>query len=71
MISLKKLLDLPRFSDLKMITDESLLTDQIIKSVEITETPDVANFIPKNVLVLSTGMAFEDKPADLIPFIRS
>ena len=71
MISLKKLLDLPRFSDLKMITDESLLTDQIIKSVEITETPDVANFIPKNVLVLSTGMAFEDKPADLIPFIES
>lgn len=71
MVSLKKILDIPRFSDLKVVTDEALLNNQNIQSVEITETPDVANYIPKNVLVLSTGMAFEEKPTDLIPFIES
>lgn len=71
MISLKKLLDIPRFTDLQLITDEKLLNNQVIDSVEITETPDVANYIPKNVLVLTTGMAFQNKQKDLIPFIQS
>lgn len=71
MISLKKLLEIPRFSDLEILTNRENLNQQIIDSVEITETPDVANFIPKNVLVLSTGMAFEDKQENLIPFIES
>lgn len=71
MVSLKKILSLPRFSDLKVLTNKDLLTDRMIQSVEITETPDVANYIPKNVLVLSTCMAFEDKQDDLIPWIDS
>ncbi|UUX35319.1 PucR family transcriptional regulator [Fundicoccus culcitae] len=71
MISLKTLLDTPRFSDLKLITDESSINDRIIESVEITETPDVEKFIPKNVLILSTGMVFKNKQENLIPFIDS
>lgn len=71
MISLKSLLDIPRFSDLKLVTDNDLLNDNIIESVEITETPDIENYIPKNVLVLSTGMAFKDDQTEFIPFIQS
>ncbi len=71
MISLKSLLDIPRFSDLKLVTDKELLNDNIIESVEITETPDIENYIPKNVLVLSTGMAFKDDQTEFIPFIQS
>lgn len=71
MVSLKKILNLPRFSDLKIITNKDLLTDRMIQSVEITETPDVANYIPKDVFVISTCMAFEDKQDELIPWIDS
>lgn len=71
MISLKKLLSIPRFSDLTLVTNENLLNHQIIQSVEITETPDIANFIPSNVLILTTGMAFEGQQEEMIPFIDS
>ena len=71
MISLKSLLKTPRFSDLQLVTDLEKLDDKIIESVEITETPDVEKYIPKNVLILSTGMIFKKKQEDLIPFIDS
>lgn len=71
MISLKELLQTPRFSDLNLLTDSKILNDNIIDTVEITETPDVSKFIPKNVLILSTAMVFQDKQEDLIPFIDS
>ena len=62
MISLKKLLEIPRFSDLKIITNEKLLSDQIIKSVEITETPDVANYIPKMFLFYQQAWHLKKTP---------
>src|SRR5699024_9228604 len=71
MISLKDLLETPRFSDLKLLTQPEHLGDHVIDSVEITETPDVEKFIPKNVLVLSTAMVFKDNQEKFIPFIDS
>lgn len=71
MISLKDLLNTPRFSDLDLLTNQSILTDHIIDSVEITETPDVEKFIPKNVLILTTAMVFQDDQKELMPFIDS
>lgn len=43
---LAEVLALPRFSDLQLLSSHSNLT-QPLESVEITETPDVADFIPK------------------------
>lgn len=71
MISLKDLLQIPRFSDLKLLTESELLNDAVIGSVEITETPDVAKFIPENVFILTTAMVFQDNQEELISFIDS
>lgn len=71
MISLKELLQTPRFSDLKLLTNPKKLNGHVIDTVEITETPDVEKYIPKNVLILTTAMVFQNKQQDLIPFIDS
>lgn len=71
MISLKELLQTPRFSDLELLTDSEISNRNIINSVEITETPDVEKYIPENVLILTTAMVFQDKQKELIPFIDS
>lgn len=59
MTTLKQLLDLPRFSDLEILSAHKNL-ERKVESVEITETPDVANFIPKNAIVLTTAMIYKD-----------
>lgn len=71
MISLKELLQTPRFSDLELLTKPELLDDHTIGSVEITETPDVEKFIPKRVFILTTAMVFQENQHGLIPFIDS
>ena len=68
--TLKELLEIPRFSDLQVINSEANLNHEIT-SIEITETPDVSLYIPKNVLILSTGMIFKGNQEELIPFIDS
>lgn len=68
--TLRELLQLPRFSAINLLNSEANL-DVAVTSIEITETPDVALYIPKNVLILSTAMVFKDKQEDLIPFIDS
>lgn len=70
MTTLKELLRVPRFSDLVVLNNDDKL-DIPVSSVEITETPDVALYIPKDVLILSTAMVFKDNQSDLIPFIKS
>lgn len=70
MTTLRELLQLPRFSEIQLINSEAHL-DIPVTTIEITETPDVALYIPKNVLILSTAMVFKDKQEDLIPFIDS
>lgn len=67
---LAEVLALPRFSDLQLLSSHSNLT-QSLESVEITETPDVADFIPKNVMILTTAMIYKDDQEKLKPFIDS
>lgn len=67
---LKELLGLPRFSDLRVLNKAADL-NRVVASIEITETPDVAYYISKNVLILTTAMMFEGKQHDLIAFIDS
>lgn len=67
---LAEVLALPRFSDLQLLSSHSNLT-QPLESVEITETPDVAEFIPKNVMILTTAMIYKDDQEKLKPFIDS
>lgn len=67
---LAEVLALPRFSDLQLLSSHSNLT-QPLESVEITETPDVADFIPKNVMILTTAMIYKDEQEKLKPFIDS
>ena len=38
-------------------------------SADITETPDVSDYISENTLVITTGMAFQDDPERLSEFI--
>lgn len=70
MTTLKELLQLPRFSEIQVLNSEANL-DVAVTSIEITETPDIALYIPKNVLILSTAMIFKNKQEELIPFIDS
>lgn len=70
MTTLKELLNLPRFSDLEILSTHKNL-NRPVESVEITETPDIANYIPKNAIILTTAMIFDGKQEMLKPFIRS
>ena len=68
--TLKELLNLPRFSDLEVLSVHKDL-ERPVESVEITETPDVANFIPDNVIILTTAMVFRNGQEKLKPFLVS
>lgn len=68
--TMKELLSIPRFSDLKIINSKACL-NRIVESAEITETPDVALYIPKKVFILTTAMSFQNNQKDLIAFIDS
>ncbi|OJG75132.1 hypothetical protein RV12_GL001737 [Enterococcus quebecensis] len=67
---LEDLLKIPRFSDLKLLTNPTKATT-IVESIEISETPDVANFIPKKIFLLTTAMVYKDNQKDLISLIDS
>lgn len=64
MKTLQDLLSLPRFSDLVVLSTHKNL-DQPIESAEITETPDVAKFIPQHTLILTTAMSYQGHQEDL------
>lgn len=70
MSTLKELLSLPRFSDLEVMSIHKDM-DRPVESVEITETPDVANFIPEHVIILTTAMVFRNGQEKLKPFLAS
>lgn len=70
MTTLKTLLDLPRFSSLQVITPLNAI-DRPIETVDITETPDVANFVSNRAIILTTAMAFKDDQSKLKSFIDS
>lgn len=64
MKTLQDLLSLPRFSDLVVLSTHKNL-DQPVESAEITETPDVAKFIPQHTLILTTAMSYQSHQEDL------
>lgn len=68
--SLAALLTMPRFSDLKVLSTHKSL-ERPVYSVEITETPDVASYIPKHPIILTTAMVFKDDQTQLKTFIDS
>lgn len=72
MISLASLLDSPRFSDIKLLTNRvQTPLDKEIKSVDISDTPDIEHYIPEGVFLLTTAMIYKDDQSALIPLIDS
>ncbi|MBU3878325.1 PucR family transcriptional regulator ligand-binding domain-containing protein [Faecalicatena sp. AGMB00832] len=69
-MTLKELLMKPEFSRLTLINREGDL-ERTVLTVESTETPDVAAYLPGNSLLLTTGMAFKDRPEEFLKFIQS
>lgn len=67
--TLEEVLQVPRFSDLHILSTHTKQHE--IVSVEITETPDVANYIPEQTFILTTAMAFKNNQSDLKQMIRS
>ena len=66
---LKELLDKERFHYLKVLNDKPDLSIKVI-TVESTETPDVAKYIPQNIFLIMTGMAFKEEPEQLCGFLE-
>ena len=71
MTSLNDLLKLPRFSDIKLITPGVARLDMTIKSVEITETPDIEHYVTEDCFLLTTAMVYKNKQEKLLPLIDS
>lgn len=70
MTTLKEILSMDFFSNLQLLNKKGNL-EKSLDTVEITETPDVSNFISKNAFVLTTAMAFKNNSQGLCEFIRS
>ncbi|WP_367565130.1 PucR family transcriptional regulator [Lacrimispora sp.] len=69
-MTVEKLLEEPVFRNLKVLNKKADLKREIF-TVESTETPDVASYLPENTLLITTGMAFKDNPSGLCEFIHS
>lgn len=70
MTLLKDILPVPRFSDFKLLT-EPRTTNVLIKNVDISETPDIANFTSSHTLVLTTAMLYKEDQSNLKLLIDS
>ncbi|MCA9765504.1 MAG: PucR family transcriptional regulator ligand-binding domain-containing protein [Carnobacterium sp.] len=70
MTTIKNILDLPSFSTIQVLNKQADLTREVY-TIEISETPDVALYLPKHTLLLTTAMAFKDDPKKLCAFIQS
>lgn len=56
------------FQDAKIIAGKSGM-NRVVESVEISETPDVINYLAENSILLTTGYAFKDNPQGLCTLI--
>lgn len=65
-----RLLEEPIFQNLKVLNKKADLKREIF-TVESTETPDVASYLPENTLLITTGMAFKENQPGLCEFILS
>lgn len=70
MRTVQELLGVPRFANLKLLNKNGNLQN-IVEGIEITEAPDIAAFIPKNIFLLTTAMSFKNNQENLFPFIDS
>lgn len=66
---LQELLEEKKFNYLKVLNKKPDLS-RAVMTVESTETPDVAEYIPYNTLLLMTGMAFQQNQLSLCPFLE-
>lgn len=64
------LLKEPIFHNLKALNTKADLMREIF-TVESTETPDAASYLPENTLLITTGMAFKANQTGLCEFILS
>ena len=70
MTTLGEILTIPRFSTIHTLNKKADLS-KVVDTIEISETPDVALFLPKNSFLLTTAMVFENDPAGLCSMIQS
>lgn len=71
MTQLKELLSISHIPDLDILTKDCTVTDKTVASIDMTETPDVAQYISDHCLILTTGMIYQDNQQGLIPLIDS
>lgn len=71
MTTLNELLKTPRYNDLSLLTNATTGDTANIASIEISETPDIEHYIPKDTILLTTAMIFQDNQIGLIPYIDS
>lgn len=67
---LRELLEEKTLSDLIVINKKADLS-RLVSTVESTETPDVAAYVPPHTLLLTTAMAYQDCPGSLCDLIVS
>ncbi|MBG9988636.1 PucR family transcriptional regulator [Aerococcaceae bacterium DSM 111176] len=71
MTTLNEILETPRYNDLYLFTNKETGNTSHIKSIEISETPDIEHYIPKGTVLLSTAMIFKENQQDMKAFIDS
>lgn len=67
---IRDLLNQENFKNLKVLNSNADLT-RTIETVESTETPDVASFLPKHTLLLTTAMAYKNNQRGICDLIIS
>ncbi|WP_291292904.1 PucR family transcriptional regulator [Enterococcus sp.] len=65
-----EILTTPRFSNLRLLTG-SQSAAKLVDSIEITETPDIAHYIPERTFILTTAMIYKDHQQALFTLIDS
>lgn len=70
MISIAELLKTDPFSQMTVLNHSADLSRKV-DSADISETPDITNFIKPYSLLITTGMAFQDDPAGFCRLIEN
>lgn len=70
MTTIGDLLTIPYFSTIQVLNQQADLS-RPVDTIEISETPDVASYLPENVFLLTTGMVFKDDPVGFCTMLRS
>lgn len=68
-MTISELLKVNYFSKLKVINEKADLNREV-ETIESTETPDVAAYLPKNTLLITTAMAYKDNQEQLCNLIN-